>query len=174
MRIETQRLVVRDFLPDDAEGLHAILGDAETMRNCESAYTLEQTRAFLSDFCIGRKGALAAVDKASGALIGYILFKPIQANVYEMGWIFNRAWWRQGFAYEACAAVVDHAFGQLGAHKIFAEAIDPVKSLGLMKKLGMRLEGVQRAQTRNCDGEWVDLYLCGMLRKDWIAASQKT
>ena len=52
-------------------------------------------------------------------------------------------------------------------HKIFAEAIDGVKSVGLMKKLGMRLEGVQREQTDDNFGNWADLYLYGILQNEW-------
>ena len=79
-------------------------------------------------------------------MIGYILFKAFEEGVYEIGWIFNKNYWRQGYAFESCKAVVEYAFNQLEAHKIFAEAIDSVKSVGLMKKLGMRLEGIQRSQ----------------------------
>lgn len=83
-----------------------------------------------------------------------------------MGWIFNRRFWRKGYAYEACRAVVNHAFDALDAHKIFAEAIDTVKSVKLMEKLGMRREGVQRSQTRDNAGSWTDLYFYGLLRED--------
>ena len=37
----------------------------------------------------------------------------------------------------------------LNAHKVFAEAIDAKKSVALMQKLGMKLEGVQRSQTKD-------------------------
>lgn len=37
----------------------------------------------------------------------------------------------------------------LKAHKIFAETIDGVKSVNLMKKMGMKLEGVQRSQIKD-------------------------
>ena len=99
-------------------------------------------------------------------LIGYILFNEFDEGVYEMGWIFNRQHWRQGYAYEACKAVIDYAFDVLNAHKVFAEAIDANKSVGLMKKLGMRLEGVQRSQTKDNEGSWADLYFYGLLRED--------
>ena len=52
-------------------------------------------------------------------------------------------------------------------HKVFAEAIDAVKSVGLMKKLGMQLEGIQRSQTKDLQGNWADLYLYGLLADDW-------
>jgi len=167
MRLETERLVIRGFAPEDAAALHDILGDEKTMENCEPAYDMAKTENFLNDFCIGRNGAVAAVEKASGQLIGYILFHGFDGGVYEMGWIFNRQFWRRGYAYEACKAVIDRAFGEGKAHKVFAETIDTEKSVRLMEKLGMRLEGVQRSQTRDHRGRWADLYFYGLLEEDW-------
>lgn len=170
MYLETARLLVRDFTPDDAADLHEILGDAETMENCEPAYDFEKTQNFLNKFCIGRKGAVAAALRDTGKVIGYILFKSMgedpEEDVYEIGWIFNRAYWRQGYAYESCSRVMEYAFDQLHAHKIMAEAIDGVKSVSLMKKLGMKPEGVQRSHTGDNKGGWADLYLYGLLRED--------
>ena len=110
--------------------------------------------------------------ETNGHVIGYILFKPIEQDVYEIGWIFHKAYWRCGFAYEACSAVIDYAFGTLGAHKIVAETIDAVKSARLAQKLGMMLEGVQRAHTRDHDGNWADFYLFGLLRADWARTAK--
>jgi len=170
MYLETARLVIRDFTPDDAAALHEIFGDAETMKNCEPPYDFEKTQKFLEEFCIGRKGAAAAVLKDSGKVIGYILFKAFgedaEEDVYEIGWIFHKAYWRQGYAYESCSRVIDYAFYSLNAHKIIAEAIDGIKSVSLMKKLGMKPEGIQRSHTRDNAGKWADLYLYGLLRAD--------
>lgn len=172
MMIETERLIIRPFAPEDAGDLHEIFGDEETMLNCEPAYkNIEKTEKFLQEFCIGRKAALAATLKSNGKLIGYILFKSMGENecedVYEIGWIFNRGYWRQGYAYESCSAVVRYAFESLNAHKLMAEAIDPVKSVGLMERLGMVREGVQRSHTRDNQGGWADLYLYGLLREEY-------
>lgn len=167
MHIETPRTIVREFSMDDAADLQAIFGDGEVMANVEPPYDLEKTKDFLQSFCIDRGGALACQHKGSGRVIGYILFNALEEDVYEMGWIFNRQFWRQGYAYEACSALMEHAFDVLGAHKIFAEAIDGVKSVGLMKKLGMRAEGVQRQQTRDNEGNWCDLYFYGVLREEY-------
>ena len=167
MYLETERMIIRDFTPDDAVDLHDIFGDDETMENCEPAYDFEKTQKFLTGFCIGRNGAVAAVQKESGKMIGYILFNEFDEGVYEIGWIYNRNYWRQGYAYESCKAVIDYAFGQWKAHKIFAEAIDAVKSVGLMKKLGMQLEGIQRSQVKNNRGNWADLYFYGLLEDNW-------
>lgn len=167
MHIETPRMIIRDFIPEDVADLHEIFGDNETMENCEPAYDLEKTKAFLTSFCIDRKGAVAAVHRESGKMMGYILFNELDEGVYEMGWIYNRNFWRQGYAYESCKAVIDNAFEERKAHKVFAEAIDAVKSVGLMKKLGMQLEGIQRSQTRDNHGNWADLYFYGLLAENW-------
>lgn len=167
MYLETPRMIIRDFAPEDAADLQEIFGDEETMANCEPAYDFEKTQNFLTSFCIGRKGAVAAVHKESGKMMGYILFNEFDEGVFEMGWIYNRNYWRQGYAYESCKAVLDHAFGERKAHKVFAEAIDAVKSVSLMKKLGMGLEGIQRSQTKDNEGNWADLYFYGLLEEDW-------
>ena len=62
VRMETKRLILRDFREEDADDLYAILGDAETMACLEPAYDREKTRAFLASFCIGARGALAAAQ----------------------------------------------------------------------------------------------------------------
>lgn len=166
MYIETDRMVVRDFTWDDLQDLYGILGDSETMKNCEPAYTLEKTADFLQKFCIGKKGAVAAVLKETQKVIGYILFKEYDDAVYEIGWIYNRNYWRQGYAFESCKAVIDYAFNSMNVHKIFAEAIDGIKSVPLMKKLGMKLEGIHRSQTKDPQGNWVDVYVYGILEED--------
>ena len=167
MYIETPRMIIRDFTPEDAADLYDIFSDDETMENCEPAYDFEKTEKFLTSFCIGKNGAVAAVHKESGKMMGYILFKRQDEGVYEMGWIYNRSFWRQGYAYESCKAVIDFAFRDLKAHKVFAEAIDTVKSVSLMQKLGMQLEGIQRSQTKDRHGNWADLYLYGLLEDEW-------
>ncbi|MGN1021265.1 MAG: GNAT family N-acetyltransferase [Aristaeellaceae bacterium] len=166
MHLETQRLIIRDFRAGDAPDLQEILGDGEVMAHAEPPYTPARTEAFLRDFCMARHGALAAECRATGRVIGYILFHETERDVYEMGWFFSRRVWRQGYAYEACRAVLDAAFDDLHAHRVFAETTDGVKSAGLMRKLGMRPEGVMRLHTREPDGRWADLHLYGLLARE--------
>lgn len=167
MYIETSRLVIRNFMSNDAADLHEILGDDETMENCEPAYDFEKTEKFLNSFCIDCNGAVGAIHKDSNKLIGYILFNGHGDGVYEMGWIFNRNFWRQGYAYEACKAVIDCAFGKLGANRIFAETVDNVKSVSLMRKLGMSFEGIQHSPPEDNNGIGTDLYFYGLLKAAW-------
>lgn len=164
MKIETARLIIRAFDVNDANDLHEILGDDETMENCEPAYSFEKTAEFLRMFCIAKRGAVAAVHKETDKVIGYILFHELEKDVYEIGWFFNKKYWRQGYAFEACKAVTDYAFDRLQARKLFAETTDGIRSVNLMKKLGMKSEGVQTdwGEPQN----QADLYLYGILAED--------
>ena len=173
MILETKRLMLRDFTMDDLDDLHEILGNDETMLFTERAYSKEKTATFLQSFCIDRqpKGAYAAVLKSTGKLIGYVLFKPLgEEDVYEIGWIFNNLFWRQGYAYEVCSKLIEYGFTEMKLHKICAEAIDTVKSVSLMIKLGMIEEGVQRKHARHpVDGTWCDLHWYAILKEEYIA-----
>ena len=82
--------------------------------------------------------------------------------------IFRRDVWRQGYAYEAVSALMDHLFRVRGVHKVMAETEDAVRSLGLMKKLGLRQEGLFRKHCLVHDGRWLDLYWCGLMREDYL------
>ncbi len=164
---QTARLLIRDFILEDAADLREILGDAETMKFSEEPYDLEKTEKFLSSFCIEKRGALAAVHKESGKMIGYILFNEQADAVYEIGWFFNRSFWGQGYAYEACGAVIDYGFNSLSAQRIFAETTDTNKSLRLMKKLGMHFEGVQSDKDENCGETPEQLHIYGLTFEQW-------
>jgi len=141
--IQTPRLILRPFTTDDLRDLHEIFSDPETMEHIEPPFSLEKTEEFLHTFCIARRGSLACVLHESGKMIGYILFNSTEPDIYEIGWIFNRRFWRQGYAFEACSALIRHAFGRLGAKEVFAETTDTEKSLPLMKKLGMCYIGIE-------------------------------
>ena len=44
--------------------------------------------------------------------------------------------------------------------------IDGIKSVGLMRKLVMKQEGIQCKQTRDNDGNRADMYIYGMLKEE--------
>lgn len=74
MHLDTPRLTIRSFVPEDAADLQEILGDAKTMEYSEPPYDLEKTKQFLASFCIARGGGVVAVHRETNKVIGYILF----------------------------------------------------------------------------------------------------
>jgi RimJ/RimL family protein N-acetyltransferase len=149
---------------EDVPDAHAIFSDPVVMACCEAPYTLKQTEEQVAFF--RRSGiALAARHRQQGRMISHLLFKQMPGEaqgIYEIGWIFHRGCWRQGYAYEAANALIEHGFAELHLHKICAETISPV-SVHLMRKLGMEIEGVFRQHTKNPQGQWADVTWACML-----------
>ena len=165
MNLETERLIIRDFKLSDIDDLYEIFSDDEVMEYIEPVYDRNKTLNFLKEFCIEHKGAFACVNKENEKVIGYIIFNEYEDKVYELGWIFNKEYWGKGDAYESCDAVIKYAFSEMKIHKIFSETVDNIKSVNLMKKLGMQLEGIQKSHTTDNHGNWKDVYLYGLLEK---------
>lgn len=160
MYLTTRRLIIRDYLPSDWQDLLEIFSDPETMRQCEPVYDAAKTKAALAYF-VDHAAAFAVTLADTGKVIGHALFHQLpgeEPGIYEIGWFFNRGYWRQGYAYEACKALLEYGFSHWNLHKICAETIDSVRSVGLMKKLGMAHEGTFRAHTKDLSGNWADLY----------------
>jgi [ribosomal protein S5]-alanine N-acetyltransferase len=62
-----------------------------------------------------------------------------ERRVYELGFYLLLPWWGQGFAMEAGAAVIAHAFGALGAAALFAgHHPQNAGSRRALEKLGFR------------------------------------
>lgn len=172
LSLTTARLLIRPYAQSDLDDFEEIFSDAEVMRECVPPYTREQCARWLNRF-IKDPIAFAVELRRTGKMIGHALFKQLpgeEEGIYEIGWIYNRRFWRQGYAFEAARALMDYGFGALKLHKICAETIDPLKSVPLMKKLGMREEGVFRQHTRSPEGAWADLYWYAALRTEWEKA----
>lgn len=175
MRLETDRLIVRDFTMDDLRALWDIFRDGETMEHM-APMTREGTEEFLRSFCVERTppGAFAA-QLRGGGLVGYVLFNQVDApGIYELGWVFRRDCWGHGLAREASAALLGHAFTVLDAHKVIAQTEDTVRAAPLLERLGMRREGVFRRHSLGRDGTWKDVYWYGLLREEYVNGNHGT
>ncbi len=164
MELHTQHLVIRDYRSTDWPDLLEIFSDEAVMRDCEPVYDEERTKSALA-FFMAQSIAYAVVLRETGKVIGHALFHQLpgeEAGIYEIGWFYNRAYWRRGYAYEANRALIDYGFEEMNLHKICAETIDPIRSAGLMKKLGMAHEGTFRAHAKTPQGCWADVYWYGI------------
>lgn len=144
--IETARLVLRPPGPGDREALVAILSDPVVMADLFPGQDRAGAEASLArhDGYRGEGlGFLAVERREDGAIIGFCGLKPGAPNspiagMVEAGWITGQAWWGQGYAQEAMAAVIDDAWDWLDADRIVAitSAVNE-KSQKLMVRLGM-------------------------------------
>ncbi|MEV4550548.1 GNAT family N-acetyltransferase [Nonomuraea wenchangensis] len=141
--LETSRLLLRPFTAADAEQLIALHNDAEVMRYLNGGKPVPRERILgetLPRFVRG--DFLAAVEKASGGFVGWFHLRPPEggpADELELGYRLHRAAWGKGYATEGSLALIDHAFGELGARRVFAQTMAVnLGSRRVMEKCGMR------------------------------------
>lgn len=172
--LRTERLVVRDFRPGDAESVHRYGGDPEVARFMDwGPNTPEETEAFLAR-SIEAQAPWPRLDfglgiELEGEVVGSIglHLRDGPNRTAETGYCLRRDLWRRGVISEAARALLDVAFGTLGLHRVFATCdVRNSGSFGVMEAIGMRREGLLR-QDRQVKGAWRDTLLYAVLADEW-------
>jgi [ribosomal protein S5]-alanine N-acetyltransferase len=157
--IETDRLRLRAWADDDADRLHAIYGDAETMRFIGSSGRPtpdpEATRRIMD--ALREHEALHGftlwpIDERDGEpMIGICGLAWVEGHgpEVEAAYLLRRDRWGRGYATEALRAVLRAGHGELGHDRIVALAYPANEaSRRVMEKAGMRADGVTEAYGR--------------------------
>lgn len=148
-RVETPRLVLRRWRPDDLDAFARINADEETMATVGPSRALsyeESARAL--DGLIGHWethgfGLWAVEEAESGRVIGRAgLWHPPDWPDVEAGWLLVRDRWGRGLATEAARASLAYGFGQRRLDRV-GSIIRPgnVASERVATRVGMRLHG---------------------------------
>lgn len=125
MILETQRLYLRRLEQSDFDSLCRILQDEQTMYAYEGAFSNSEVQEWL-DRQLDRYnkygfGLWAAVLKESGEMIGQcgLTMQPWKdKEVLEIGYLFCRSYWHNGYATEAARACKKYAFEVLNADEV--------------------------------------------------------
>nr|WP_310431365.1 GNAT family N-acetyltransferase [Streptomyces sp. 3330] len=150
--LETERLILRRFTPDDADLLIELDGDAAVMRYLTggepTAPEIVRER-HLPNIIAGYErwrgdlGLFAAQEKDGGAFIGWFCLRPEPQgplDEVELGYRLRQAAWGKGYATEASRALLGKAFTALGVRVVWAETMTVNRaSRNIMEKLGMTL-----------------------------------
>ena len=111
MRIETQRLMIREFTPDMAQDVHENSLDEDNRRFVpdevfETVEEAAETLSFLMSQYGGTEGPLAypVLMKNGGANIGYVQMVPLGDGVWEIGYHIAKKHTGNGYATEAVSA----------------------------------------------------------------------
>lgn len=123
--LETGRLTLRPLTPSDLPALSRILQDPQVMYAYEGPFSDAEVQDWL-DRQLARYqkwgfGLWAVVLKAGGEMIGQcgLTMQPWkEGEVLEIGYLFRRQYWHQGYATEAAAACKEYAFEKLGAKEV--------------------------------------------------------
>ena len=171
-KLETERLLLRQFRESDLDAYARITADPETMRYLGGDGPFDRDQAWRSiGYLLGHweirgYGLWAAEEKASGALVGRIgLYRPEGWPGLEVGWLVDRARWGEGLATEGARASLAHAFEALAAERVISVILpENAASIRVAEKLGERYTGKRQLQGH-------DVAIYAIERKEWSANS---
>jgi ribosomal-protein-alanine N-acetyltransferase len=158
--LETERLTLRTFTEHDMEIHRVVFSDAEVCRfYCGKTRTPEETQEWL----IHRKwqarsdedlGFLAVVRKADDQILGLVALQlsvsctlrfeeepntPFHPLTVELSYAIGRAYQRQGYATEACQALVEYGFKEMRLSRLTnGVSAENIPTNSLCRKLGFR------------------------------------
>jgi [ribosomal protein S5]-alanine N-acetyltransferase len=148
-----------------------IMGDPETMRFwdwppfSERDTVDEIVAAQIADMENGNSLYWAVCREAGGPAIGCCDLSEIDHHHAraEVGFLFGRRHWGQGYAAEAMAAIMEYAFDGLGLQRLWARFhAGNEKSRALLERLGFVYEGTLRGHVLR-EGVRRDCVLYGRL-----------
>ncbi|MFZ0799763.1 MAG: GNAT family N-acetyltransferase [Terriglobales bacterium] len=134
--IQTSRLLLREFAPQDADALAEVLSDPETMRHYPAPFDraaveqwIERNRQRYQDDGVGlwamelTRTQDSEVQNEVQKIIGDcgIVCQQVEGErLYEIGYHLRRDFWGQGLATEAAIACRDWAFAHLKTNRLIS------------------------------------------------------
>jgi RimJ/RimL family protein N-acetyltransferase len=144
-RLETERLVLRDWRAEDVDDFLIVCSDPETMEFLGPVKDRQGVAELIADLQHRAQHGhtfWAVERKEDGRVIGFTgvirgLVPQIE-NELEIGWRIARDCWRNGYAYEAATATLEWIWANRPGEPVVAiTAEGNVRSRALMEKLGM-------------------------------------
>jgi len=162
--LETERLILRRFVVDDAEFLLGLLNEPSFLRYIgdRGVRSIDDARQYIlngpmDSYEVHGFGLYITEIKGDRTPIGICgLLKRESLENVDIGFAFLPEFWGKGYARESAAAVMQYAELELGLNRIVA--ITQPENHGSMKvlqKIGMKFE---RRVKLTEDGENLDLY----------------
>ncbi len=143
--LETPRLRLRRWLPEDREPFYALNANREVMEHFPAILPRGESDALIDriEAHFDRHGFGFWAAEHHGTFVGFIglavpRFKAAFTPCVEIGWRLARPWWGQELATEGARAAIEYGFGPLGLSEIVAFTVPAnVRSRRVMEKLGM-------------------------------------
>jgi RimJ/RimL family protein N-acetyltransferase len=141
--LEGERLLLRPLESEDWDALFAVASDKEiwAIHPADNRWQEPVFRAFFDD-ALQKRGAVAVIDKASGAIVGSSRWQghdPEDGGSVEIGWTFlARSHWSGQFNPELKRLMLAHAFRHV-ERVMFRVGENNLRSRRAMEKIGGRL-----------------------------------
>jgi RimJ/RimL family protein N-acetyltransferase len=170
--LETERLVLRRFTPEDAEAMFRNWTNDDDVLRLLYFDPQAATEATILEYVrlLGEgegKYLFAAELKQSGDIIGCGLIVYFGDDP-EIGYFLRSGYWNNGYATEIGRTMLSFGFETLKARRIIAHCdAENVGSYRVLEKLGLRREGRFRKARRRVSGEYADEYAYAILAEDY-------
>jgi len=180
--LESSRLVLSPVDPSDARELWLAVEASRAhlekwlpwvpfTTDADASYRYAEASA--TDWDHGRACRFTIRERGGRRLLGVVGLEAL-AQLHEgaeLGYWLRLDSVRRGYMSEASRTVLDWAFRRVNAHRIrVAAATDNHASLGVIRKLGFRFEGIAREAER-CQGRWLDHAVFSLLVSDVVVPS---
>ena len=171
--LETERLILRKMVLNDAEAVFAYASNSEVSRYTlwETHRSIEDSRAFLEfatqKYENGGEPDWGIVYRGNGCLVGacgLVNWEAEHARA-EVGFVLSREYWGRGLMSEAVRAILRFGFERMNLNRIEARCIaENAASARVMEKAGMVYEGTLH-QREYIKGAYRDIKLYAILKK---------
>jgi ribosomal-protein-alanine N-acetyltransferase len=176
--IETERLLLREILPEDADAIFRIFASNEVTRYYDlvSCTDLQQAAELIDffdeSFELERAIRWGIARQSDNQLIGTCGYVWLRRFRGEVGYELHPDYWGNGYMREALDAILDFGFTELGLNRIEALVmVDNERSAALLNALGFCEEGVLRQHDFFKD-RFHDMRLFALLADDYYADVQ--
>lgn len=174
MYIETERLILRNALPTDAESYHTLWNTPSVLKfNVMNPPDLQQAAAAVDADAQSDK-VLYIAQKENGQMIGQIFLESDSLRYGVKSFIVSYSlmeeYGRKGYMTEALTAAIEYAFHAFQLDMVVSRVFaDNIPSQRLLEKLGFTKEGTLRYAVQGYDGIVHDDMLFSLLREEFLS-----
>ncbi len=174
--IETERLLLRQILPEDADDMYEYSSDHDVTRyllwdvHSDYYHTKDYIHYLQERYALGDFYDWAVIHKESGKMIGTCGFTNLDIPNFcaEIGYVLNPRYRGNGYAPEAASRVIRFAFEELSMERVSAICMkENTASLRVMQKCGMTQEGVLRHAVY-AKGRHRSVVVCSILKSEFL------
>lgn len=182
LRIETERLIIRKFLPEDWKDVleMAISNEDSPFADCDHRWPTDGAGIKgATEYFSNEKNIWAVEVKDLKKVICFINFNFMDDELsLDIGHIINAGYIGAGYEYEALKALYNYAFIQLGAERIQAGwALHDTAKLEPLLKLGMKIVETKMANKfrPDPDGHVSQFEGCTLMitKEEWLTNPAK-
>lgn len=176
MKIETERLILREIDRTDLEAIHQLhsVPEVDEFNTLGIPENLKETLQIMEPILKNQKASVRKhyswmiFSKKTGEFLG-LAGLTLSADRFRLGEIYYKffpEFWGKGYATEVSKVLIKCGFEYFSLHKMEAGvAVENFRSIRVLEKSGMIREGLRR-KILPIRGEWVDCYLYAIIEDD--------